>query len=69
LEEDTNAFDVGTEPCVEVLDEVDVDVRDVDVRREVEVAVKSVLGADLAVEPFDDCDWEVVAVEDPEPAV
>jgi hypothetical protein len=73
LEEDTNAFDVGAEPCadddeVAVLDEADADVRDVDVVREVELAVKPVFGADLAVE-LDDSDWDVVAVEDPEPAV
>lgn len=74
LEEDTNAFDVGTEPCadddeVAVLDEADADVRDVDVVREVELAVKPVVGADLAVELVDDRDWDVVAVGDPEPAV
>jgi hypothetical protein len=84
-EEGTNAFDVGTEPCadddeVAVLDEADADLRDVDVVREVELAVKPVVrevelamkpvvGADLAVELVDDCDWDVVAVEDPEPAV
>lgn len=74
LEEDTNAFDVGTEPCadddeVAVLDEADADVRDVDVVREVELAVKPVVGAAPAVELVDECDWDVVAVEDPEPAV
>lgn len=74
LEEDTNAFDVGTEPCadddeVAVLDEPDGDVRDVDVVREVERAVKPVVGADLAVALVDECDWDVVAVEDPEAAV
>jgi hypothetical protein len=71
-EEDTNAFDVGTEPDddeVAVLDEADADVRDVDVVREVELAVKPVVGADLAVGLVDDRDWDVVAVEDPEPAV
>jgi hypothetical protein len=71
-EEDTNPFDVGTEPDddeVAVLDEADADVRDVDVVREVEPAVKPVVGADLAVGPLDDRDWDVVAVEDPEPAV
>jgi hypothetical protein len=46
LEEGTNAFDVGAEPCadddeVAVLDEPDGDVRDVDVVREVERAVKA----------------------------
>ena len=74
LEEDTNALDFGTEPCadddeVAVLDEADADVRDVDVVREVELAMKPVVGADLAVELVDDCDWDVVGVEDPEPAV
>jgi hypothetical protein len=59
LEADTNAFDVGAEPRVDVLDEADADVRDVDVVREVE----------LTVELVDDCDWDVVAAEDPEPAV
>jgi hypothetical protein len=73
-EEDTNVFDVGTERCadddeVAVLDEADADVRDVDVVREVELAVKPVVGADLAVALVDDCDWDVVAVEAPEPAV
>jgi hypothetical protein len=53
LEEAANACDVGAEPCVDVLDEVDVDVCDLD----------------LAVEIFGDWDWEVVAVEDTEPAV
>jgi hypothetical protein len=35
---------------VAVLDEPDADVRDVDVVREVELAVKPVVGADLAVD-------------------
>jgi len=74
LEEDTNAFDVGAEPCadddeVPVLDEPDGDVRDLDVVREVELAVKPVVGADLAVALVGECDWDVVAVEDPEAAV
>jgi hypothetical protein len=54
---------------VAVLDEADADVRDVDVVREVELAVKPVVAADLAVELVDECDWDVVTVEDPEPAV
>jgi hypothetical protein len=73
-EEDTNVFDVGTEPCVDddevaVLDDADADVRDADVVCEVELAVKPVVGADLVVELVDDCGWDVVAVEDAEPAV
>ena len=73
-EEDTNAFDVRAEPCADddelaVLDEADADVRDVDVVREVELAVKPVVGADSAVALVDECDWDVVAMEDPEPAV
>jgi hypothetical protein len=52
-----------------VLDDADADVRDVDVVREVELAVKPVVGADLAVVLVDECDWDVVAVEDQEPAV
>jgi hypothetical protein len=74
LEEGTNAFDVGAEPCadddeVAVLDEPDGDVRDVDVVREVELAIKPMVGADLAVALVDECDWDVVAVEDPVAAV
>jgi len=56
LAEDANAFDVGAEPCVAVLDEA-------------VLAVKPRVRADLAVELFDDSDWDVVAVEDVEPAV
>jgi hypothetical protein len=67
-------LDVGTEPWadddeVAVLDEADADVRDVDVVREVERAVKPVVGAGLAVELINEWDWNVVGVEDPEPAV
>ena len=54
---------------VAVLDEPDGDVRDVDVVREVERAVKPAVGADLAVALVNECDWDVVAVEDPEAAV
>jgi hypothetical protein len=60
LEEDTNAFDVGTEPCA---DDDEVAVLD-----DAVFAVKPVVGADLAVELVDDCDRDVVAVGDP-PAV
>jgi hypothetical protein len=63
-EDDTNAFDVGVEPCVDeelpVLDEDVADLCDVAVVDEVMLAVKPPRDADVAVELVDDFDAAAV---------
>ncbi len=66
LEDNTRLFDVGAELCAD--DAADVPVRSDRVAEGVATRAKPAVGLDLAVEPVDDCERDVVAV-DPEPAV